>query len=124
MKGRFEDKSWQPKSEQCFERELIFAIGLRARVEAIREEFRGVDLETEEYCDNGVSAMANNGTVERSKRVVQLACNRWRHDDAGLKSAIESMDLLKECVKRNLRLSEDELRSLDGTQLRKLILKL
>jgi len=117
------ESPWKQCSEDFFERVLIFAIGLRSRIKTISEEFDGVDLvkDKDEYCDCGVSSMEANDTVNRSKRVVKLACERWP-TDAALKDAILSMKLLKNSVMRWFCLSEEGLEDLPGCEIRQMML--
>ena len=123
LEARLNSEEQRRDSGELFERELIFAIGLRARVKFILEDFRSVDLnDTEEYCDNGASSMEANDMDGRSKRVVRLACSRWHAAD--LKSAIEDMDLLRGCVMKHLHLSDAELESLSAKRLHERILEL
>lgn len=117
------DESFRPNTNDFFERALIFALGLRARVKSIEEEFRDVDLsQTEEYCDNGVSTMAKNGTVQLSARIVTMASNRCSSNAGGLKSKVLCHKLLKGCVMKCLHLAEDALMRIDAGELRQLIL--
>jgi len=108
-------------TRDCFPRALIFAMKLRARVKSIEDAFRDVDLnDTAEYCDNGVSTMKADGTVELSIRVVKLACNHCRH----LKSMIWSNKMLQVCVMDCLQKSENELMALQSREIRDLIMAL
>jgi len=117
------DESFRPTNNDFFERALIFALYARQRVKSIEEEFRDVDLtQTEEYCDNGVSTMADNGTVPLSARVVKLASNRCSFNADELKSKILRHELLKDCVVKRLHLAEDALGDIDAEKLRQLIL--
>jgi len=125
LEGRLSSENWRPNSNERYERELIYAIGLRVRVKVLLEQFRNVDLnDKDEYCDNGVSSMEQNESERRSKRVVELACNRWGADGVDLKSDIETVDLLKGCVTKHLHLSDRELKRLSASKLRNLILEL
>ena len=112
----------QPPIDDFLERTLTFALVLRARVLSIEHEFSDVDFsQTDEYCDNGVSSMANKGVSERSVRVVQLACTRCGAHEDGLKLVILGHKLLKVHLMECLNLSEDVLQGSVDNEIRRMI---
>ena len=107
--------------DDFFERSLIIALLLRARINAIVEEFRDLDG-TDDYCANGVTCMALPDMVELSKRVLALACSRCGTTIDGLKSRILLHGLLKACVEERLRLTKPDLEDIKPEKLQKMIL--
>ena len=110
--------------DDFYERTLIFALGLRARILSIEDDFRDFDFsQTDDYCDSGASSMVATGVVSLSIYVVKLACTRCYAHAHGLVSGISSHEMLKVHLMKCLRLSEEVLFLLNADEILKTILE-
>jgi hypothetical protein len=117
------EDAFQPPIDDFWERALTIALALRARLLSIEIEFSRMDFtQTGEYCDNGVSSMADEGVPDRSMRVVQLACTRCGAHEDGLLSVIFGHEMLKAQLIECLNLSEEVLQCSADDEIRRMIL--
>jgi hypothetical protein len=115
------DNGFRPTTD-FFERALVFAMKLRERVNFIEFYSLDVDLASaDEFCDNGISSMADKGTVDLSKFVLKLACNRCEAIEGGLKARVLAHALLKNCIQRCLHYSTYTMQEINAEELHRKI---
>lgn len=84
--------------EEARERALCVAVLLKARAQSILNEFSGIDVRTESFCDNGVTLVDMEGLVNEIGDLILTVCKQWDAPEE-VRESLLSKDLFATVLK-------------------------